>query len=189
MSWLSSPEVALVGFLSALITIGQLIVVIVRLVRETVKDDKRRHLLSAGLALAGLAAMLVVSPMSWSAIMDTAARSGSGVIQAGLYPLMIDSIGLTGAFELLSEARRKQRLSVPNYFALLVALTCDISAYSLNSDSRWSRIAAIAIVAAIPNVVLFIAALMYWKQRYAGTVRKSAGDGQTCEIDKSSGAK
>lgn len=165
-SWLSNPAVTLVGFLSALITIVQLVISIVRLIREASSDEGKRHVLIIGAVLAALVAVAVMSVLSWTPIMSTAATSGSSGIMAVLYPLIVDGMGAAGCAELLSDARRKRRPAATSWYLICIGLAYAISAYGLSlAPDRTTRIISAALVATAPPVSLFAVQLTFWRRR------------------------
>src|SRR5690348_484322 len=76
-SWLGSPAVGILGLLSSVITIGQTMIYLGRFVKGKLpRTDEQRKRISTAMALASVAAVAVVSPLTWSGVTTEYAKIG-----------------------------------------------------------------------------------------------------------------
>jgi hypothetical protein len=121
-------------------------------------DERRRA--SFWVGVIGLAAVAVISPLTWSAIWAEAVKAGNHGWMGALYPVMVLGSGFAAAHQLLGDARGVFRLPVRLWFMvsfmLIGSLALAAAMYVLHDQSSaplWS----VGAVAAIPGAVLLMA--------------------------------
>ncbi len=134
LRWLASPAVALVCFLAAAVTLGQVAASTGRGACRIAQSAGDKRL--AGLALALLAVAVVSMPLTWQPIVAEVGKYGQGGVLGELYPATTTGTAAAGSLVLLVAAAAKQRppllawLMTAGGFAvaaLLVALHCGLS--------------------------------------------------------------
>jgi hypothetical protein len=156
-SWLSSPSVLLLSFLATVITVVQWLVVAARRIHrmsQTVGERQRSAFL---VGVAGLAAVAIISPLTWTAIWAEAVKTGNHGLIGALYPVMVDGSGLAAALVLLLDAREGFQLPLRIFFEVSFLLVGSLAVAAVvyifhdqNGTWVWSRGA----VSVIPGVML-----------------------------------
>src|SRR5580692_3831200 len=105
--WLESPAVALVCFLAAVVTLGQLATATARGTARVARAsaDQRRAWLALVLLATSAAALLV----SWHPVVAEATRYGEPGLAGELYPVMVPGLAVGGSLTLLVAASAGHR--------------------------------------------------------------------------------
>jgi hypothetical protein len=163
-SWLGNPAVALVGFLSSVITIMQMaIAVTVFAKRKMPKTEKQRQRLSVGVALVSMASVVVVSAVTWSGVLAAAARIGDGGVNGVLYALIAPLLGTFATLILFVDAaseKRDRRLSRSAICMLMCSMALmigmDLSVRNAGSGWGWGWGAYLILAAEVGMVCLAV---------------------------------
>jgi hypothetical protein len=163
-SWLTSPTVLLLGLLSTAITVGQWLLCVARVLYRMSQDADERKRASFWVGVIGLAAVAVISPLTWSAIWAEAVKAGNHGWMGALYPVMVLGSGFVAAQNLLGDARGVFRLPVRVWFMLcfmlIGSLALAATMYFLH-DRSGTPLWSVGAVSAIPGVVIaMVVALM-----------------------------
>jgi hypothetical protein len=100
-SWLASPAVAAVGFLASTVTLGQLAVTGARAAWRLTSDDDQAQAVRIRAAAAGVAAVAILTVLTWAPVVTFAAAHGNGGIVGDFYPVCTSGLALAGALALL----------------------------------------------------------------------------------------
>lgn len=149
-SWLSSPVVALISFVASVIGVAQWVVSLARGVYRMTQADEARRRACVWFAVASLAVVVVISLLSWSAIMVAAAKIGDGGVLGALYPVTVNGTAAIGALMLLLDALDGRRFSLLPCCMLVMGLVFAAFEYmAYGGAPGWGRYA----VAVAPGVV------------------------------------
>jgi hypothetical protein len=148
-SWLASPTVAFLGFLSTVITIVQAVFIVAKWANEfrQAKDKQRR--ISMAVIWFCFSYVAVIAPLSWSVITAEAAKAGNPGWQAALYPVMVNGLSLVGALVMVSEVKAKRGLSLLPFGTAFFGLASATGMY-IAGASEWMNL----FIAAIPSVAI-----------------------------------
>ena len=166
LSWLSSPAVALISFISALIAIVQGIYSVVHFVRESAKDEGRKHLAAIWISTLILIVVIALAILSWIPTRTAAMKSGSGRMIGNIYPFSMVALGVECAAQFLFAAVRKRRPRAMFWVPLIVAIAFEVSVYLLSFGAGWEWDTEVAIVGMMPTVSAFLVMFIYFKLRY-----------------------
>jgi hypothetical protein len=165
-SWLSSPAVAFISFISALIAIVQGIYFVFHFIHESRKDEGRKHIAAIGISILILIVVIAIASLSWIPTRTAAMKSGSGGVIGEIYPFSMDAIGVECATQLLFTALRKRRPLAIFWWPPIVAITFEVRVYLLSFGTGWVWKAEIAVVGGMPTVSTFLVMIIYFKIRY-----------------------
>jgi hypothetical protein len=176
-SWLSSPAVAFLSFLVTVIALGQWVISVIRLVDRIMREegkDRRRAFIAV--AVAGLVAVAIISPLTWTAVMAGAAQIGDGGVMSVLYAFMVSGASFIGAWALLIEARAGHRFSLVPCGMLVGGLGFSATVYVYASPRAWDRYIAALVPGALIAValILMLALGRAWSRHDQGCDKQGA---------------
>jgi hypothetical protein len=156
-SWLSSPAVAFLSFLVTVIALGQWVISVIRLVDRLVREEgkgRRRALIAV--AVAGLVAVAIISPLTWTAVMAVAADTGNHGLMSVDYAFVISGTSFIAAWTLLIDARAGHRFPLVPCCMLVGGLGFAATMYIYASPHAWDRY----IAALTPTAVMAVALIL-----------------------------
>ena len=78
---------------------------------KLMRDQGKHRWIAISVVVFCFVAVAVISPLTWSAIVTTAAKAGNSHWIAMSYPFTFDGLGLTGALMLLEDLRNGRGFS------------------------------------------------------------------------------
>jgi hypothetical protein len=156
-TWLSSPAVALAGFLAAVITLMQWAAILARSIYRVTQADDKRQRISIWAARVSLAAVVALSALSWTAVHAVAVLAGNPGWQGALYPFMAAGCGIVADQALLVAFRKEQQFWLTPCALLILGLALQTGAlYFHGGVAEWRRYVAppILVLAVLPLVVI-----------------------------------
>jgi hypothetical protein len=178
-SWLGSPAVGILGLLSSVITIAQVIIYLGRFVKGKMPrtDDQRKRIYTA-VALAGLAAVAVISPLTWSGVTTEYAKIGDHGTTGTLETTGVTLGALVGALLMLLAARLGIWLIYPFAACMLMALlTFEVAADLASRNVGWANYLMLATVSALGVVALLLSIINSWHDARASRDPQTTGGG------------
>jgi hypothetical protein len=147
-SWLTSPTVALLGFVATVASLLQSTVAVGKwFMKRTEKLSNRRRAAIAASVLCFIATA-IISPLTWSTIVAIDARSDP-LYLAELYPVMTTASAFAGASLLLNfSARVERRLILSASLLIFIGLAFPTAVYAISIKSMWD----VLLVATIPGI-------------------------------------
>jgi hypothetical protein len=151
-SWLTSPTVAILGFIAAVIAILQGIIATVKwFIGQTNKPSARRRL-AISAALCSIISVAVLAPLTWSMITAIDAKMDPRW-QADIYPIIIFVPTLMFALILLNfDLKESIRATVVLFAGIIACLGLPTIIYDVTVKSTWER----CLVNAIPGITILL---------------------------------
>ena len=148
-SWLASPTVAFLSFLATVITIVQAVFIVAKWANEFMQIKDKRRRISVAIVWLCFSYVAVIAPLSWSAIMTEAAKTGNTGVLAALYPVMVNGTSLVGMLAMLSEVRAKRGLPLLPCCTAIFGLASATAMYVAGA-SQWMGLS----IAVIPSLIM-----------------------------------
>jgi hypothetical protein len=155
-NWLSSPAVAFIGFVSSVIAVAQFIFVTTRWVARQAHADDARGRIYHTVVLFSFAALAVLVPLTWSAVVTQAARHGFPGWQAYTYPVMTYGACLTAVMvvALGNILRWPERPHWSVCTMIPSSLAFAIFEYLLARPAAWERYLVLSIATSVVMVLI-----------------------------------
>jgi hypothetical protein len=150
-SWLYSPAVSLGGLIASFLAIAQWAVAVLRSMYRMTEGNARRRRMCMLTAVVSFAAVGLIAPLTWTAVLAVAREGGDPGVLSILYGLVLYSSALLAAWVLLDEARTGRRFCLGACSLLVVMLGAAVVMYIASDPQPGPARYAVAVV---PGLVL-----------------------------------
>jgi hypothetical protein len=164
-SWLGNPAVALLGLISSVITIVQVVALTAAFIkRKLPRTEGQRKRASVTLAWGCVATAAVVSPLTWHGIVTEAAKTGNPGNMADMYALSVLGTAFMTVMFLVLAARMGWGFPLFIVFAFTGSLTFAVAIDLVSLNVGWGLYLCLAGLASLGVGTLVIYPLTYARQ-------------------------
>lgn len=138
-SWLTSPTVAILGFVATVISIAQGAVSVTKWFMGRTEKPSARRRLAIATGILSIISVAILAPLTWSMIMKIDERGGDPAWVAGLYPVILFVPAIMVAVFLMNYEFKRERITISAFLVLIFCLALPTIIFDDTNRSVWER--------------------------------------------------
>ena len=138
-SWLTSPAVAILGFVATVISVVQGAISVTKWFMGRTEKPSARRRLAIATGILSIIAVAVLAPLTWSMIMKVDEKTGNPAWVAGLYPVIVFVPAIMVAVLLMNYEFKRESATISAFLVLIICLALPTITFDSINRSTWER--------------------------------------------------